>query len=300
MTDEFLDDPCMMKLVRYILKRINRNEHIVKFQSNGWRNVNLKPYEFIFGRDACCKETGLTDREIRTRIARLTTSSFVRVSTSSSTSSFTVYRLMTESFKQNSDQQNDQQNDQQFDHKQEEQEIKETRIFDFKKEASKKENVHNFETPQPPKGGDAVTLPLFHKETKKHKASQEDIDAITWALHVSLEVTNVPPKTIRIWIEKYSSQRVVNSIQLLRKRRTPIKNKMGWIQNCLENRYDIEDQNMTDNKEFFMRFKEENGLNSLMIFGTVARDKNRDFEFDFKRNPDELQEYARRKYGTTN
>jgi hypothetical protein len=172
LTDEFLDDPKMMKLIRYILKRIRTHEHVEKIKSNGYHEIKLQPFEFIFGRDKASKETGLSDREIRTRMAFLATSSFVSKSTSSSTSSFTVYRLMTESFSQIRDQQFDQQNDQQFDHKQE----------------YKKLKIDRKQQPPTPKGGFVVVecLKLLNLSDASRKSlqksfSEEDLElAVRW------------------------------------------------------------------------------------------------------------------------
>jgi len=310
---EFIEDPPMMTLIFFIFKRIRFTPHSIRIKSNGWHEVSLQCFEFIFGRHACSQETGLTERQIRTRLERLivlgyltrqTTSSSTSSSTSScsqlSTSSFSVYRLATEAFGKKNVQQfkgvNDQQFDQQFDHKQDVLENQDISVF--KKETNKEKDVHKFDTPLPPEGGVVVPLSLFQGEKKKEQASHEDILIIEAVLDDTLGITNASTKTLRIWIEKYSKERLIDSILLLKRKPTKVENKMGWLNNCLKNNWDIADKNKTANREFFMNFKNENGLSSLKIYGTMAKDKSNDFEFDFTRNPADLQDYARRKYGT--
>jgi hypothetical protein len=309
---EFIEDPPMMTLIFFIFKRIRFTPHPIKIKSNGWHEVSLQPFEFIFGRHACSQETGLTERQIRTRLERLvalgyltrqTTSSSTSSSTSScsqlSTSSFSVYRLSTESFGKKNVQQfkgvNDQQFDQQFDHKQDVLENQDISVF--KKETNKEKDVHKFDTPLPPKGGVVVPLSLSNKEKKIEQASHEDILAVEVVLNEHLGVMNADPKTIRIWIEKFSLERVVDSILLLKRKPSSVENKMGWLNNCLKNSWDVKDKNKSTNREFFIKFKNENDLYSLKIYGTMAKDKSNDFEFDFTRNPADLQDYAKRKYG---
>jgi hypothetical protein len=286
MTNEFLEDPCMMKLILFIMKRIRTSSHIFKFKSNGIHEIKLEPFEFVFGRDACAKETGLTHRQIRSRINKIATSS----STSSSTSSFSVYKLLTSDFIENGDQQNDQQND----HKQEtrEQEV----VSLSKKETRKKKDVYNSVTPQPPKGGVVVPLSLLNNEKTKETALLEDIVVLEGVLSDHLSIINPSPKTIRIWIEKYGLDRVVDSIKLLKKKPALVPNKMGWLRSCLDNKWDIQEKNLVVNREFFIKYKEYMNLNNLQIYGTMAKDKNNDYEFDFKRDPEDLQQYVKEKY----
>lgn len=116
LTDDFLEDPVMMKLIRYIFKRIRYVDHeeIIKVNRQH-RKVKLKPYEWIFGREKCAKECKVSERSIRTRIDQQIRTGYVKKVASSSTSTYTVYILVKEAFMKNTDQQFDQQIDQQFD-----------------------------------------------------------------------------------------------------------------------------------------------------------------------------------------
>ena len=134
LTHEFLDDPIMMKLILYIFKRVRSFPQLVKMMNNKREvEVQLQPYEFIFGRSACAEECGITEEKIRSRIDKLIgvpsryhvrlnpsgsevknpslknapqyadvdTQRFLEKNPSGSTNTFTVYRLMTENFTTN-------------------------------------------------------------------------------------------------------------------------------------------------------------------------------------------------------
>jgi len=324
MTDEFIEDPVMMKIVRYIFNRVRPYPQKVKMTNNRRIiEVELKPFEFIFGRSACALECGISEQNLKTRLDRITskvTSSsraknlsrktdqgyvvkgnqqFLEKSTSSSTSTFTVYRVMTEMFKKVSDILSNQQflekSTSSPNHKQEEEQDV-AKEFASLKETSKEKNVHNFETPRPPKGGVAAQLPLSNETTKKEQFSEEDVEAIQWALAEKLGIPSPNPRTIRSWLEKYSAPRVADAILLIQKRKSEPDNKMGWITSCLKNRWDVEDKNKQVNRQNFIRFREENHITSMKIFQGLARDESRDLEFDFKREPNELLRYANQKY----
>ena len=73
------------------------------------KEVELGPFEYISGRDACSEEIGLSPQNIRTVQNRLTEGGLLKKLTSKSTNKFTVYRWMTEAFSILLNQQNNQQ-----------------------------------------------------------------------------------------------------------------------------------------------------------------------------------------------
>jgi hypothetical protein len=126
-TDEFIEDIPMMKLIRYIFKRIRTKPHTEEFKNNRTSiTIDLDAWQFVYGRDKAAEECSCSDKVIRTRINRLRASSYleeimlvtvserhfstVRASSSEAkrasssqqkrASTFTVYRLRTESFTQ--------------------------------------------------------------------------------------------------------------------------------------------------------------------------------------------------------
>lgn len=124
MTDEFLNDPIMMKLIRYIFKRVRPSSHTQKVMNNRTLiQLDLGSWEFMYGREKAALECGCSEKQIRTRIELLRASSYleeihvvtmskgyfstVRASSSAQfwsssftqkrASTFTVYRIVTES-----------------------------------------------------------------------------------------------------------------------------------------------------------------------------------------------------------
>jgi hypothetical protein len=161
LTDEYTNDPASMKFIHYVMKRIRPYSQVVRIKSNGWHNIELGPFEFIFGREQCSKETGLTESQVRTRMNRMIASSFASRIASSSTRSFTVYRLTTGSFKQNTNYSGDQPNRQQFRHKED--------------NKSKTCSVLSCSEPSAEKEKNTIVIPNKQDPKKFYKESHENI-----------------------------------------------------------------------------------------------------------------------------
>lgn len=73
------------------------------------KEIFLEPFEFIFGRDSCSDEIGLTPQQVRTQVLHLVEAKMLVKSTIKTTSKFTVYRWVTNRFSENINQQNNQQ-----------------------------------------------------------------------------------------------------------------------------------------------------------------------------------------------
>lgn len=76
----------------------------------GFQEVNLEPGQFVFGRHKASKETGLSEREIRTCIALLSKAQNMTIKT---TNRFSIVSIVNWDTYQNTNIQNDQLNDQQ-------------------------------------------------------------------------------------------------------------------------------------------------------------------------------------------
>ena len=104
--DAFLEDVAMMKFIRYIFKTIRPYHHFEVFSNNRRViRVELKPYEFVYGRIKTAERIGITEDVLRPRSSALVSSKIIEKCPSSSTSTFTVYRVMTEGFSKNKPQQ---------------------------------------------------------------------------------------------------------------------------------------------------------------------------------------------------
>ena len=321
---EFTEDAPMFRLILFIFKRIRFSTHIIKIKSNGYHDVKLEPLEFIFGRKACAIETELTEKQVRNRIERLIALGYISDQRASSwasssassfpqkrASSFSIYTICTEAFSKKEGQQfsskKGQQLGQQLGHKQEEQEEQEECLF--KKETRKKENVHNFSedlvTPQPPKGGVVVPLSFSLDEKNKEQISQDDLDAIEGKL-MTEPISIVAPSfiTLKRWINKFTLDRLIYSIQMLEREIVKkskineiIDNKEGWIQRCLDLKWDLKEIYVNKNKIFLENFRETHKIMTIKFFQKSANDFYRKFEFEFTLHPEQFEEYVKSKYG---
>lgn len=122
LTDDFIDDGDMMRLIRWIMKRVSPAPSSIPLKKQK-RNLELSPYEFMFGRNSCSLDTGISTKKIQVRINQLIGLGFLKKVVSKSVSTFTVYTLSTSAFAQNGGQHNGQQHGQhvgqQVDHNQE-------------------------------------------------------------------------------------------------------------------------------------------------------------------------------------
>lgn len=362
-TNEFLEDAVMMKLIAYIFKRIRPFPQLVSIMNNKRMiEVQLQPFEFIFGRVACAKECGVTEEEIRARVKKLfgkpsryyerlnpssslpkklsrenssqygdvDTQQFLEKNPSSSTSTFTVYRLMTENLKKINQQKNPSSCSQknpplendlhtiESENKKtpavtptnkKEQEEKEQEIICLK-ETRKKSHVDNsnsFVTPLPPEGGVVVPLSFSMDENKEQKFTQEDLIALEWKLMQPPIALNTPNlTTIKRWCTRYTLYRVEYSVQMLEreigkkaKSGKEVFNKEGWIESVLQNKWDLKEIAVTRNRLFLENFRETHKITTLKFFQKSAKDYEKDYEFEFTRNPEQFKEYVRLKYGSS-
>lgn len=286
--DQFLEDPQMLKLIRYIFKRIQTVPHIEKIKSNGWHEVHLEPFEFLFGREMCAKETGLTEKQIRSRMDILRASSFVSSSATSfsekKSSSFTVYRLVTESFNKINGQQisekKGQQKGQQLGQLQDI-DIREQEVVICLKETSKEKSNSDCSV--------VVSLPLSHNE----KEEQEQIDAFYIYLS-SLEIQTDKP-TIKRWL-RFGPEKLRKTISFMQKSKKSIPNPGGWIQKALSENWAEKEEFRSQNREFVMKFKADNKISRLKInkFYCVDLDTGNDYQYNLY--PEEFMKILKEKF----
>jgi len=120
-------DGSHMKMAILLLWIFNRCSSETRKVYHDHKEIELGPYEFIFGRAKCAEQTGLGEREVRSRLFWMLEAKIIEKATSKSTSKFTVYKILTEAFSEKTDQQKVQQptsNRPATDHNKEEEEDK--------------------------------------------------------------------------------------------------------------------------------------------------------------------------------
>jgi len=148
LTDDFIDDPIMMRFIRWMFKRISVKPSSVPIKHRKMV-LELEPFEFMYGRSKCAEQAGISLKQAESRLGQLVGQHMVIKVGSKSGSTFSVYRLVTTSFTQNNGQQVGQQVGQhigqQVGHNQE--------IRDKKKDIDKK---------------DHPSIPSFEKKGKRN------------------------------------------------------------------------------------------------------------------------------------
>lgn len=104
-TSDFFHSPKIFILICWMFGRVAFIRRSIPINS---KLLELEPGEFLFGRNACSKETGISEQSIRTAIKSFLAQGMLTKVTSKSTNKFTVYRLVWSNFSEASNHQNNQ------------------------------------------------------------------------------------------------------------------------------------------------------------------------------------------------
>lgn len=85
-------------LSAFLLWAFSRCRSISKKIIFNQKEVEIAPYEFIFGLESCSEETGITIQQLRTILKDLINRQVLEKSTGKSTNKFTIYKWVTERF----------------------------------------------------------------------------------------------------------------------------------------------------------------------------------------------------------
>jgi len=282
LTDAFIEDIIMMKLVRYIMKRVRYVEHEEVLQNNRTqKKVKLKPFEWIYGREAAAKECGTTDNIMRKRINQQLDLGYIKKCTSSCTSTYTVYAIVPAAFKQNDHQQLHQQNHQQL-HQQlhhNEETKNEEFASSFKKETIKKEKI---------------VRPLFRSSL----LHEEDFNSM-----VALSEANdrgVPYKDFVTWNKKHDLEEIVYIFSLMLNVKEIKKKPAAWMQSQFTARRYSKDLNEKSNRTFCEELKFNYKLSNLVITEQYARDALTGNDYQFWWETEEFERIICEKFNINN
>ena len=159
LTDDFLDDPIMMRFIRWMFKRISSKPTIIPMKHNKM-TLELEPFEFVYGRGKCAEQAGISLKQSESRLGQLVGQHFVSKVGSKSGSTFSVYRLVTTSFVQNTGQQVGQQVGHNQDHR-------------YKKKIENDEKNHPHTPSFEKNDSDDLNDDSFQKKKKKTAQSNE-------------------------------------------------------------------------------------------------------------------------------
>jgi len=102
----WMDDPLTCKMFLYLWRRTSYEAHIEVIDG---REIQLDPFEFIFGRKKIAKLLGISEKKARLRMDKIRASTMVMETASKRASTYTVYKWSTEHFSENEGQQKGQQ-----------------------------------------------------------------------------------------------------------------------------------------------------------------------------------------------
>jgi hypothetical protein len=280
LTNEFLEDAHMMKLIRYIMRRIKYEDHEEILHVNRQhKKVKLYAFEWVYGRERCAIECDSTPDIIRARITQLLALQFIEFIPSSSTSTYSVYRLVKTSFRKNTTQQFPQQIPpqvpQQFPHKQE-QENKD--VVSCLKETRKKNLV--------------VPLSLLDQKKEKQEVSQDQIEA----LFVYLESIGqeIPKVVVKRWLKNYGEEKLIANIGLVIKQNT-FKDFGASVEDACKGDYARIARNVEINRDFALTFKNSNKIVSLKLTKKYCVDNN-NVDYQYSLEPQQFKEILERKF----
>jgi len=279
LTDDFLDDPLMMRLIRYIMKQISPHPQKIPLK-NKKKILELEPFEFMYGRKACMKQTGLTERNARTRIVQLVELFFVEKVSIKSSSTYSVYRLVTGSFIKNNVQQNVTQTVQH----------------------TVQHSDHNVRNENK---NDSLS---FLKETNKEKTKivrpsfrssllyEDQIQTIL--LYCETKNIHITQKDLSLWFKKHDEEKILATINLLLTQKKQVINQAKWLQNALSEDFVGKALNLEKNKFFCEEFKRENKWKDLTITKQYCRIESLGIDFHFWWHQDKFREELTRKFQT--
>jgi hypothetical protein len=262
LADEFIDDPIMMRFIRWMFKRISPKHTSVLLKNK--KKVDLDPFEFMFGRGKCAEQAGITLKQAENKINNLVGSNLVSKVGSKSGSKYSVYRLVTDSFTQNGGQLNGQQIGQQLGHNQ-----------DIRNKEDKKETIER---------AVALDSPLFEKEEKiKSNDMSEDLKKqkdLLWKFILENQMNygktsdgkpGIKEKDLITWINKYSPLEIKRSLDKALQA-TITQTWPGYVTMILKNEIPKKEDDSKKGKEIVLNFIKNHKLNHLDMKQKYCKD----------------------------
>lgn len=299
------------------------------------KEIDLQPFEFICGRNACSKETGLSPKEIRTIISNLKENSILLTTANSSANRFTCYKWAKECFSQVKGQLKGQpktknnikgqligQLSKNFKHRVEnvnfdvenreeranssatsEERYSESLFSQEKESEAKKKSSCRQDESQDSQDSllSKMKMNLGNSRTTErpfktqHNMYYQDCVDILLAI-ISNNNLTIRNKTIEIWMSKWEHERISDNLILLAERKKNINHHEKWMERALKENFAEQRKNIATNRLFVENFKRENSWKELSITANYARDEETGNDYQFKLNPSLFSEMIVRKY----
>ncbi len=270
------DDKKYSKMMKFLHWSFGKCSPYEKRIPHDGKMITLAPYEFIFGRSASSKESGLTEDELRHQLKLHLDANFIEKTPSSAPGRFTVYRWATENFSENNPQLNPQPspqlNPQLSTHKLDEE--NEERYKEFvKKETNKEKEIVLSKI---------VSLPSIEKMEEILESCEAYIE------HHKLRISS---KTLRIWVKKFDEGIIIQQLANLSERKHLIPKQESWMEVSM-----AAIQNFTLNKNFIEEFKAKFNISCIITLKNYCRDTETGNDYQYNLPHEQFKSIINRKY----
>lgn len=243
LTHEFLDDPSMMCLIVWMIKRISLHPQKIPLKNSG-KHLILEPFEFMYGREKCAQDAGISLKNARTRLGQLIGLGYVQEVASKRASTYSVYRLVIEAFRQHEGQHIGQQSGQ-----------LQGQQSGHKRETKKKETKNIKETFN-------VATNNTVRPSLSDKQKEELSVLLAYCQDKNLQIFEV---SLARWSHNYAIDHIVAHIGLLIQKRDKIRKHEAWLERALKENYLEKDLIIGKNREFAQNFQKNKRWSDLKI-----------------------------------
>jgi len=265
-TEDFINDPIMIRFVVCMMKRISPYSKSVPLK-NRHKHLFLASFEFMFGREKFALDAGISPKNAYTRLKQLMGLGYVEEVITKKDSNYSVYRLVTEAFHQIGGQHKGQlvgqKSDQLNEHKQE-------------TKTQKKKNVEGT--------FNVAVAPLSQPE-------KEDITAIS--AYCEMRGLDIGRPSVERWVTLYGIEKTKGTISLLISSKGKIRKHEAWMEIALKNNYFEDGKNSEVNSRFAREFREKYNWSDLTITKQYCRHELSKKEYYYKLPQETFQKSLR-------
>jgi hypothetical protein len=270
LTEEIINDHDTLIFLIWIFSKAKPYEHEEIIRG---KKIKLEPFEFIFGREKCAKETGLSLKKVRNQINHFLSLGRASKRASKTASTFTVYKVSTEAFTKNAVQQKGQQNGQS-------EKNEDPKTFVFVKKETNKEKVAN--------------SPLSFKN--------EDLEIVLGL--IEFRGLKIKDKVVEVWFKKYTLERITETLNMMCKKiddaskgkSKDVENHERWMENALKKDFASEKKRQQSNFEFLIKFQRERGWFELRANKLYATDPVTKNDYQYRLPPETFKQMIMDRY----
>ncbi len=245
-----------------------------------YRQVVLKPFQFIFGINVCSRETGLSLQNIKTlvnQLNRIPNQEILKKATNSVTNRFTVYEWATSLFSENANQLSNQLLTNSSPTVQ-----PQTRT----KKKEQKETIVNVKEKKEELIASSVFVPFDSFLLEKNIQEELELPKLGMDLFIFCADRNlkVTEQTLNVWIRKYPKPFIEETLIYVSKQKN-VKSFEKYMESSLKSRWAITSKNQEINRAFANKFLLENKWPGLTITKSYITNHSLSKDYQFNLDP---------------